>query len=173
MNAHYIALHEYLRLFDSSLVSKILTNGFDIFCLFVVSLLAVWLVFKESNRGSSQHRARAIRLCTQYVVGGTILLLFVLFLKYFTGVTRPAAELGVSIGLLDPVSSFPSAHAALFVYIGLILEKKIHKQWLVVAGWVFVSSLLLARIVVGYHSLLDILVGAGLGWLMYRMVRNN
>ncbi len=118
--------------------------------MFVLALL-FWLT-----------RRRETLLVVSYAVAGVG---FILLIKTLLAMPRPPAEVHL-VPLTDDPYGFPSGHAfaAVIVYGGLLSAFGRARQWLAVAAVsILVVLISLSRIVLGFHYLGDIIVGALLG----------
>lgn len=142
-------------------------------------VIMVALVIKETQdatSGSARHRLSQLYEIGRYIIGGGALLMVVYSIKYALLIPRPSAVMidpfYLNLGLLNEYASFPSSHAALYMFLSCIMfhefqSKPARALVIVLLFWVS-----LARVMVGYHYPIDIFVGWLLGliawWLVYR-----
>lgn len=97
-------------------------------------------------------------------------------LKYLIKLPRPFLTLEINPALLyGSYDSFPSGHATIFFALaGIMSYYEKNTRWFFLGSAILIS---IARIVVGIHYPLDILVGAGIGlgiaWIVHRYIKDG
>lgn len=110
-------------------------------------------------RATAHASAKSLRPITEAVAAAGIAGLLVECWKLAYPIMRPFAEIGFTPLVLvdDPLGSFPSSHASVFAALGVTMYLRDKKT----GTWFLVGALVvgLARIAVGVHYPIDILVG--------------
>ena len=120
----------------------------------LVGLLVIWIW------GDSSWHLRA----TLFIIGIVVLAFIVMGIKLIVKRRRPAGDWGAIYRNTDP-HSFPSGHAARAMMLAII-ACGVGPVWFAIAVLLWSPLVSLARVAMGVHYLMDILVGMLIGFFM-------
>jgi len=125
----------------------------------LTALFLIWLVDKFWKVFAGQ----AVEFAALLAIAVLSLAIFILAVKFIVRRSRPQSDWGDIYRRTDP-HSFPSGHAAR-VFLIALLSFRFAPLWLGVMMIVWAILVSLARVVLGVHYLVDIIVGMVVGLL--------